>query len=380
MKILLTVLILFFKTLALVNGECDVCGTANIACVNATSFKICVNGEIFLDQTFTCPNNLLCNHDDEERCVEIAKEPSCARYCGSCNPKINIACLNHETFSICLNSKPSNVIGKCENGLVCDTSTERICVNPLETSSCPLPSPPTSNTTVLPTTTTEPETTITTTQETVTESAEVTSTTSTTTTEEITSTTTTFKPTTEEITTSKTTDGETSTLSSTNEPTVSTTTEITTTQSTTEETTTQSTSEETTTMQSTPTETTTTQQTTTTEETTTEGCTSTPEEENTTSTTARNTTEEQTSSTTEITTTTTTLKPTTPPSEATLFCQRIQYVGKFSKPNSCRSYYQCKKRNGDFIGIENRCPLFMSFDCRFGICSFICNNSCGLNP
>ncbi|KAH8280811.1 hypothetical protein KR044_006583, partial [Drosophila immigrans] len=120
--------------LCLVNGKCNECQTTNdVACVNQTSFHLCFGGiRPDTNQTFTCPDGLVCT-EMPNICFQRSDKPaSCGdtSSCGLCNHNNVFACTSRNTFAFCYGAPtPSTENGTCPDGRFCDASSANICVS-----------------------------------------------------------------------------------------------------------------------------------------------------------------------------------------------------------------------------------------------------------
>ncbi|XP_062134594.1 uncharacterized protein LOC133844551 [Drosophila sulfurigaster albostrigata] len=119
--------------LCLVNSVCNECQPLNdAACINETSFHLCFGSSTpNTDQTFTCPDGLVCSQQPNI-CFQRSETPaSCGDTdsCGLCNSDYVFACTSLTTFSLCYGATtPSTTNGTCPDGRFCDASSSNICV------------------------------------------------------------------------------------------------------------------------------------------------------------------------------------------------------------------------------------------------------------
>ncbi|XP_055382155.1 uncharacterized protein LOC129612526 [Condylostylus longicornis] len=122
------VLFIGFIRINPISGACNVCGTTSqIACLNQTSFQRCTGSTIVPGTTVTCPSGTYCNSDSPMRCVST--DPSCGGLCGVCNPNTFVACLSKTQYAYCFGSTPSNQVGNCGTGEICNSDSPAICFN-----------------------------------------------------------------------------------------------------------------------------------------------------------------------------------------------------------------------------------------------------------
>ncbi|KAH8373684.1 hypothetical protein KR093_003284, partial [Drosophila rubida] len=130
----LVVLVALCYQLCLVNSECNACQASNdVACINQTSYQLCFGGtKPHTDQTFTCPDGLVCS-EMPNICFQRSDTPaSCGdtSSCGLCNQNKVFACTSRNTFAFCYGAPtPSTQNGTCPEGRFCDASSVNICVS-----------------------------------------------------------------------------------------------------------------------------------------------------------------------------------------------------------------------------------------------------------
>ncbi|XP_065361534.1 uncharacterized protein LOC135955152 [Calliphora vicina] len=148
---ILGVLMFCFLTYNSVNAACNVCQENNVACVNLTSYHMCFGGtKPNTEQLFSCPEGLVCTNLPNI-CFQRSTLPaSCGdtSSCGKCNSNQVFACTTRTTFAFCFGSTiPSEVVGSCPGGKICDASSADFCVDELTPNSivCDLEQPPASS-------------------------------------------------------------------------------------------------------------------------------------------------------------------------------------------------------------------------------------------
>ncbi|KAI8121367.1 hypothetical protein CVS40_7539 [Lucilia cuprina] len=134
-NILIFLLVVCFLTHQSVNAACNVCQENNVACVNLTSYHMCFGAsKPNTAQLFTCPDGLVCTNLPNI-CFQRSTLPaSCGdtSSCGKCNSNQVFACTTRTTFAFCFGSTvPSEVVGSCPQGKICDASSAEICVDEL---------------------------------------------------------------------------------------------------------------------------------------------------------------------------------------------------------------------------------------------------------
>ncbi|TMW52557.1 hypothetical protein DOY81_002382 [Sarcophaga bullata] len=154
MKVFLIVIFMFFTfsclTYNITNAACNVCQENNAACVNLTSYHLCFGGsQPNRAQLFTCPDGLVCTNL-RNICFQRSTLPaSCGdtSSCGKCNSNQVFACTSRTTFAFCFGATiPSETVGSCPLGTICDASSSDFCVDQLTPTSivCELNEPPVS--------------------------------------------------------------------------------------------------------------------------------------------------------------------------------------------------------------------------------------------
>lgn len=125
--------------LAEVHCDCNVCTTSGFACSGLNVIRRCNENNEPTGNRTTCVDGFIC--DVKGECVsETTGTPACN--CETCNEDKEFACVAHNKFALCLGEDtPSSMIGECEEGYVCDTSSTHICVPDSNGGSCPLPEP-----------------------------------------------------------------------------------------------------------------------------------------------------------------------------------------------------------------------------------------------
>ncbi|KAH8364249.1 hypothetical protein KR084_004872 [Drosophila pseudotakahashii] len=110
-------------------ADCNVCASVSqVACISNTSFQFCTSGLPF-GPAYTCPTGYYCTANDAT-CNTDAALRSCIG-CGSCNSNNTFACLTARTFALCLGTAtPSQILGSCGLGYVCDYNNANICGTP----------------------------------------------------------------------------------------------------------------------------------------------------------------------------------------------------------------------------------------------------------
>lgn len=151
-------------------AECNVCQSNQAACINSTSFYLCFGGKPTqllatslslslclptsgqtkspfvvhhvllsddvpnLDKLYHCKDGFECT-DLNAICVQSSSQrrPSCGdtSLCGMCSAHRNhvFACLSRTTFQMCYGAiRPIGQIGHCPQGLVCDATSDAVCV------------------------------------------------------------------------------------------------------------------------------------------------------------------------------------------------------------------------------------------------------------
>lgn len=87
------------------------------------------------DQLFTCPDGLVCTNLPNI-CFQRSTLPaSCGdtSSCGKCNSNQVFACTSRTTFAFCFGATiPSETVGSCPLGKICDASSSDFCVDQLQ--------------------------------------------------------------------------------------------------------------------------------------------------------------------------------------------------------------------------------------------------------
>uniref|UniRef100_A0A1I8NW72 Uncharacterized protein n=1 Tax=Stomoxys calcitrans TaxID=35570 RepID=A0A1I8NW72_STOCA len=114
---------------------CNECQDNHVACVNETSYYMCFGEGIpNTKQLFTCPDGMVCTYLPTI-CFQRSTLPaSCGdtSSCGVCNANQVFACTSRTTFAFCFGATiPSDVVGNCPKGTICDASSPNFCVDEL---------------------------------------------------------------------------------------------------------------------------------------------------------------------------------------------------------------------------------------------------------
>ncbi|XP_061395607.1 uncharacterized protein LOC133331222 [Musca vetustissima] len=140
-------LVLLYLNNCLVAAVCNECQENNVACVNETSYHFCFGANIpNTEQLFTCPDGLVCTHLPNICFQRNTLPASCGdtSSCGICNSNQVFACTSRTTFAFCFGATiPSDVVGSCPTGMICDASSSDFCVRELKPTSivCDLTEP-----------------------------------------------------------------------------------------------------------------------------------------------------------------------------------------------------------------------------------------------
>ncbi|EDW36491.1 GL10343 [Drosophila persimilis] len=147
-------------------SECNVCQSNKVACINSTSFYLCFgDGTPHTDQLYHCLEGFDCTNLTAI-CTQKSNQrpPSCGdtSQCGQCSAHRNFlfACLSRGIFQMCYGAvSPTGKFGYCPTGMVCDASTDSICVPEVanQTLTCDLNDQLVDTTTASPTSSTSPD-------------------------------------------------------------------------------------------------------------------------------------------------------------------------------------------------------------------------------
>ncbi|XP_055910905.1 mucin-5AC-like [Eupeodes corollae] len=159
---LITILIVVFG-LSQIEGACNICNKHGFACVDKTSFSICIDGKVDKSMTLKCKEGEICT-DMSMACVPTANStaiPGCSSLCGVCEMGKTFACSSIINYQLCRDGEPTGIVGTCPGDKVCDTAGSSVCVRPCdvtnlicdkETPKTPSTTTPTITTSTTPTT------------------------------------------------------------------------------------------------------------------------------------------------------------------------------------------------------------------------------------
>ncbi|KAM8709010.1 hypothetical protein ACLKA7_015906 [Drosophila subpalustris] len=119
-------------------GVCNRCMENNIACVNETHFKYCVNYSPVDDSTLPCGEGKICT-DLGIICADatLGARPVCDSTdvnCRKCDGISMFQCTSRTTFRQCDNSEFTGETLTCPTGTVCDLESGKFCVKECELS------------------------------------------------------------------------------------------------------------------------------------------------------------------------------------------------------------------------------------------------------
>ncbi|EDV96225.1 GH16137, partial [Drosophila grimshawi] len=131
-------LILAFSSMLVTvsSSACGSCMQNNVACLNTTHFKVCVNGVPLKDGPLPCGNDKICT-ELLVPCWSPSEgvTPACPENdvnCRSCNGVDMFVCTSRTTFQVCNGSEMSPQVNTCPDDTVCSIDSGKICVKECE--------------------------------------------------------------------------------------------------------------------------------------------------------------------------------------------------------------------------------------------------------
>lgn len=110
---------------------CNRCMENNIACVNETHFKYCINSSPISDQVLPCGAGKVCT-DLGVLCIdETIGQPACPADevdCKSCDGSVLLVCTSRTTFQMCNGTALTGQTLTCPTDTFCSITSGEFCV------------------------------------------------------------------------------------------------------------------------------------------------------------------------------------------------------------------------------------------------------------
>ncbi|XP_030372297.1 uncharacterized protein LOC115622492 [Scaptodrosophila lebanonensis] len=132
-----------------VSGDCNTCQSNNVACVNATHFKVCYDNVRNDENIMDCGEGKVCTDLGIICFNEGFYEPSCdptaaEANCRTCDGNRLFVCTSRTTFQMCNGNTLGPQVSTCPPNKVCSIDSGEFCVDECDVPGqieCNIPAP-----------------------------------------------------------------------------------------------------------------------------------------------------------------------------------------------------------------------------------------------